>query len=53
MPQIPMAFLSYVRLDDQHENGRLSEFAQRLSGEVRLQTEKCFPCSGSQRHPLG
>ena len=43
MPQIPMAFLSYVRLDDQHENGRLSEFCQRLSGEVRLQTGEAFP----------
>ena len=26
MVQVPVAFLSYVRLDDQHENGRLSEF---------------------------
>lgn len=42
MPQIPVAFLSYVRADDQHENGRLSEFCQRLSGEVRLQTGEVF-----------
>jgi len=42
MARVPVAFLSYVRLDDQHENGRLSEFCQRLSGEVRLQTGETF-----------
>ena len=30
--------MSYVRFDDQHENGRLTEFRNRLSGEVRMQT---------------
>jgi parallel beta-helix repeat protein len=34
----PIAFMSYVRLDDQHEAGRLTAFCDRLSGEVRLQT---------------
>lgn len=36
-------FLSYVRFDDAHENGRLSEFCKRLSGEVRVQTGEPFP----------
>jgi hypothetical protein len=43
MSTVPVAFLSYVRLDDQHENGRLSDFCARLSGEVRLQTGEAFP----------
>jgi hypothetical protein len=32
----PIAFMSYVRMDDAHENGRLSQFRERLSGEVRI-----------------
>jgi parallel beta-helix repeat protein len=43
MPKPPAAFLSYVRLDDKHERGRLSEFRERLSGEVRIQTGEEFP----------
>lgn len=39
----PAAFLSYVRFDDEHEDGRLSEFRKRLSGEVRMQTGQEFP----------
>jgi cobaltochelatase CobT len=35
--------MSYVRFDDQYEDGRLTEFCQRLSGEVRLQTGSEFP----------
>src|SRR3954447_22173545 len=42
MSQQPIAFLSYVRLDDQHENGRLSEFCTRLGGEMRMQTGTAF-----------
>lgn len=38
----PIAFMSYVRLDDQHENGRLTQFRERLSGEVRMQTGEEF-----------
>ena len=38
----PIAFMSYVRLDDQHERGRLSQFRERLSGEVRIQTGEAF-----------
>lgn len=44
MPQPdPIAFMSYVRFDDQHEDGRLSEFRERLSAEVRMQTGEAFP----------
>jgi parallel beta-helix repeat protein len=39
----PMAFLSYVRFEDQHNDGRLSEFRERLSVEVRAQTGDEFP----------
>jgi hypothetical protein len=38
----PIAFMSYVRQDDQHENGRLSQFHDRLSAEVRMQTGEAF-----------
>lgn len=34
----PVAFLSYVRSDDEHENGRLTQFCERLSAEVKMQT---------------
>jgi F-box protein 11 len=35
--------MSYVRRDDQHENSRLTQFRERLSGEVGLQTGEEFP----------
>lgn len=38
MPILPAAFLSYVRLEDQHEEGRITQLKQRLQGEVRIQT---------------
>lgn len=38
----PIAFLSYVRMDDIHENGRLTELRDRLSGEIRMQTGEAF-----------
>jgi F-box protein 11 len=34
--------MSYVRMDDAHENGRLSQFRERLSGEVRMQCGEAF-----------
>ncbi|MBR0956901.1 right-handed parallel beta-helix repeat-containing protein [Bradyrhizobium japonicum] len=43
MVQTFAGFMSYVRLDDQHENGRLSELCARLSGEVRMQLGEKFP----------
>jgi len=39
----PIAFLSYVRNDDDHDGGRITQFRQRLEGEVRMQTGKAFP----------
>jgi TIR domain len=36
------AFMSYVRMDDQHENGRLTELCSRLAGEVRMQLGQEF-----------
>lgn len=42
MSQTPLAFLSYVNEDDKHDRGRLSQFCQRLSGEVRIQTGEAF-----------
>lgn len=39
----PVAFMSYVRFDDKHENGRLTEFRERLSAEVKMQTGEDFP----------
>ncbi len=44
MPKLkPAAFLSYVRLDDDHEDGKLSELRSKLTGELRLQTGEEFP----------
>jgi hypothetical protein len=34
--------MSYVNLDDQHEQGQLTQFRERLSGEVRMQTGESF-----------
>lgn len=39
----PLAFLSYVRDDDAHDLGRISELRMRLEGEVRIQTGFPFP----------
>ena len=38
----PMAFMSYARFDDEHNNWRLSEFHDRLSAEVQSQTGEEF-----------
>jgi F-box protein 11 len=42
MSNDPVGFLSYVRDDDKHERGRLSDLAKRLSGEVQIQTGEKF-----------
>src|SRR5215471_3363247 len=34
--------MSYVRLDDQHENGRLTELRSRLSAEIQIQLGEAF-----------
>ncbi|PWV97690.1 cobaltochelatase CobT subunit [Hoeflea marina] len=39
----PLAFLSYVRDDDAHDRGRISDLRTRLEGEVRIQTGFPFP----------
>lgn len=38
----PAAFISYVRFEDEHNNGRLSELCRLLSAEVRVQTGDQF-----------
>ncbi|MFA7242276.1 MAG: right-handed parallel beta-helix repeat-containing protein [Sulfuricellaceae bacterium] len=43
MSHTPLAFMSYVRSDDAHENGRLTQFCERLSGEVKMQGGETFP----------
>jgi len=42
VPEQPAAFMSYVRLDDEHDNGQLTKFRERLSAEVRVQTGEGF-----------
>jgi F-box protein 11 len=42
-PPQPIAFMSYVHFDDQRENGRLTQFRDHLSAEVRVQTGEEFP----------
>lgn len=39
----PIAFLSSVRNDDEHDGGRITQLRERLEGEVRMQTGKPFP----------
>jgi hypothetical protein len=39
----PAAFMSYVRFNDQHDDGQLTQFRERLSAEVRAQTGYEFP----------
>jgi parallel beta-helix repeat protein len=43
MRRKPAAFMSYVRFDDQHDDGQLSRFRERLSAEVQVQTGEEFP----------
>ena len=43
MSSQPAAFLSYVRFNDQHDDGQLTQFRERLAAEVRVQTGEEFP----------
>lgn len=43
MPRQPAAFMSYVRFNDQHDDGQLTQFRERLSAEVWVQTGEEFP----------
>lgn len=36
------AFMSYARFDDQHDDGQLTEFRERLAAEIRVQTGEKF-----------
>ena len=38
----PAAFMSYARFDDQHDDGQLTEFRERLAAEIRVQTGEEF-----------
>jgi F-box protein 11 len=38
----PAAFMSYVRFNDRHDDGQLSQFRERLAAEVRVQTGEEF-----------
>ena len=38
----PAAFMSYARFDDQHDDGQLTAFRERLAAEVRKQTGEKF-----------
>ena len=38
----PAAFMSYVRFNDQHDDGQLTQCRERLAAEVRAQTGKDF-----------
>ncbi|MGR0482931.1 MAG: right-handed parallel beta-helix repeat-containing protein [Candidatus Electronema sp. V4] len=42
MSRTPLAFMSYVNLNDQHDSGDLTQFRERLSGEVRFLTGEAF-----------
>lgn len=43
MSSQPAAFMSYAHIDDEYEDGLVSELRQRLSGAVRAQTGEDFP----------
>ncbi len=38
----PAAFMSYARFNDEHDDGQLSRFRERLAAEVRAQTGQGF-----------
>ena len=38
----PVAFLSYVRADDDHDAGRITALREYLEGEVKMQTGRSF-----------
>src|ERR1700722_12980976 len=43
VPGDPAAFMSYARFNDEHDDGQLTLFRQRLAAEVRAQTGLEFP----------
>jgi F-box protein 11 len=47
--ETPIAFLSYVWEDDEHEGGKIGQFRDQLSREVRMQTGEEFPIFQDRR----
>ena len=45
----PLAFLSYATINDKHDQGKLTEFCQRLSAEVQVHTGEEFPIFQDQQ----
>ena len=43
MADQPAAFMSYARFNDQHDDGQLTAFRERLAAEVQVQTGEEFP----------
>ena|SRR5215469_9315779 len=43
MPSQPAAFVSYARFNDQHDDGWVSQFCDRLGAEVQVQLGEEFP----------
>lgn len=39
----PVAFLSYVHSDDEHDGEKITKFRRRLEGELKMQTGRPFP----------
>lgn len=50
MSKYPAGFLSYVRADDEHDRGNLTEFRKRLSGEVYAQAGVRFDIFQDKSH---
>src|SRR5262249_9084261 len=42
MNQQPVAFMSYIHEDDNHDRGFLTQFRERLTGEIRIQIGQEF-----------
>src|ERR1700761_8956842 len=42
MPDTPAAFMTYVNLDDKHDNGRLTTIREDLSGAVSMRLGEKF-----------
>jgi parallel beta-helix repeat protein len=43
MADQPAAFMSYARFNDQHDDGQLTAFRERLADEIQVQTGEDFP----------
>ncbi|MEU9655033.1 right-handed parallel beta-helix repeat-containing protein [Streptomyces chartreusis] len=42
MPSKPAAFMSYVRFNDRHDDGLVTQFRERLAAEIKAQTGEEF-----------